>query len=181
MAGTPWRYPATFKATGIGGHGMDPKSSGAGNTQPIPATRKKQKSWLSWPLKITRKTRFDMVVEGKLHAKFDVVQTSESFKKRDFVIEYVDNPLYPQYITFQLIQERVYLIDKFNVGDKIEVTFNLRGREWTTPELEKKYFNTLEAWRISEATAGESAPASGAPVFDMSDGSDDAPADDLPF
>ena len=45
----------------------------------------------------------------------------------------------------------------------------------------KKYFNTLEAWRISEATAGESAPASGAPVFDMSDGSDDAPADDLPF
>ena len=122
-----------------------------------------------------------MVVEGKLHAKFDVVQTSESFKKRDFVIEYVDNPLYPQYVTFQLIQERVNLIDKFNEGDKIEVTFNLRGREWTTPELEKKYFNTLEAWRINEATAGESAPASGTPGFDMSDGTEDAPSDGLPF
>lgn len=123
-----------------------------------------------------------MVVEGKLHAKFDVVQTSESFKKRDFVIEYVDNPLYPQYVTFQLIQERVNLIDKFNEGDKIAVTFNLRGREWVTPQGEKKYFNTLEAWRISEVAADgtpstESAASNGGAQEDWAQ---DA-SQDLPF
>jgi hypothetical protein len=123
-----------------------------------------------------------MVVEGKLHAKFDTQQISDTFKKRDFVIEYVDNPLYPQYVTFQMIQDRVSLIDNFAVGDKIEVTFNLRGREWTTPQGEKKYFNTLEAWRVSKIESAANTPASGAatPVYDMADISSDA-ADDLPF
>ena len=98
------------------------------------------------------------------------------------MIEYVDNPLYPQYVTFQMIQDRVSLIDNFAVGDKIEVTFNLRGREWTTPQGEKKYFNTLEAWRVSKIESAANAPASGSatPVYDMADISSDA-ADDLPF
>lgn len=122
-----------------------------------------------------------MVVEGKLHAKFDTQQISDTFKKREFVLEYVDNPLYPQYVAFQMIQDRVGLIDGYAVGDKIEVTFNLRGREWTSPQGEKKYFNTLEAWRIQKIDAGASTPASGnTPVHDMADISSDA-ADDLPF
>lgn len=123
-----------------------------------------------------------MVVEGKLYAKFEVQQISDTFRKRDFVIEYVDNPLYPQYITFQLIQDRVTLIDNFAVGDKLEVSFNLRGREWTTPQGEKKYFNTLEAWRLQKIEVAADNPAAGSPqpVFDMADISSDA-ADDLPF
>ncbi|MFN8394493.1 MAG: DUF3127 domain-containing protein [Bacteroidia bacterium] len=122
-----------------------------------------------------------MVVEGKLHAKFDTQQISDTFKKREFVLEYVDNPLYPQYVAFQMIQDRVGLIDGYAVGDKIEVTFNLRGREWTSPQGEKKYFNTLEAWRIQKIDSGASTPASGStPVHDMADISSDA-ADDLPF
>jgi translation initiation factor IF-3 len=97
-----------------------------------------------------------MVIEGKLHTKFDTQQVSDSFKKRDFVVDFQENPLYPQFITFQLVQDRVSLIDAFSVGDKIEVTFNLRGREWTGSDMVKKYFNTLEAWRVQKA---EAAPA----------------------
>ncbi|MFM2375231.1 MAG: hypothetical protein RLZZ165_328, partial [Bacteroidota bacterium] len=99
-----------------------------------------------------------MVIEGKLHAKFETQQISDTFKKRDFVVEYVDNPLYPQYVTFQMVQDRVSLIDNFAVGEKIEVTFNLRGREWTNPQGEKKYFNTLEAWRIQKLESAASHP-----------------------
>ncbi|HEX2900697.1 MAG TPA: DUF3127 domain-containing protein, partial [Bacteroidia bacterium] len=70
----------------------------------------------------------------------------------------------------------------FAVGEKIEVTFNLRGREWTNPQGEKKYFNTLEAWRVQKIEAGANTPASGGqnPVHEMADISSDA-ADDLPF
>lgn len=123
-----------------------------------------------------------MVIEGKLHAKSDAQQISDTFKKRDFVVEYVDNPLYPQYITFQAIQDRCALLDNFAVGDKIEVTFNLRGREWTTPQGEKKYFNTLEAWRLQkvESAAGNPAASGQTPVYNMADMASDS-ADDLPF
>jgi hypothetical protein len=124
-----------------------------------------------------------MVIEGKLHAKAEAQQISDSFKKRDFVVEYVDNPLYPQYITFQIVQDRVSLIDSFAVGDKIEVTFNLRGREWTNPQGEKKYFNTLEAWRVQKVESGASVPANGGQPVQIgvpSDLSGDN-SDDLPF
>lgn len=123
-----------------------------------------------------------MVIEGKLHAKFEVVQITDTFKKRDFVIEYVDNPLYPQYVQFQTVQDRVSLIDGYNEGDKIEVTFNLRGREWTNPQGEKKYFNTLEAWRVQKVESAANAPGADGdkPVYDMADISSDA-SDDLPF
>jgi translation initiation factor IF-3 len=122
-----------------------------------------------------------MVIEGKMYVKFETQQISDTFKKRDFVVEFIDNPLYPQYVTFQMIQDRVSLIDNIAVGDKIEVTFNLRGREWTTPQGEKKYFNTLEAWRVQKVESAANNPAPVAqPVFDMADISSDS-ADDLPF
>mgnify|MGYP006353738895 FL=1 len=117
-----------------------------------------------------------MVIEGKLHAIMDLVD-SGSFRRQSFVVEYTENILYPQYVTFELTQDRVELINKFNVGDKIEVTFNLKGREWTSPELVKKYFNTLEAWRIQKA---ESAPApANVPVDELQQMVDTS--SDLPF
>jgi hypothetical protein len=71
---------------------------------------------------------------------------SDKFSKREFVIETTDQ--YPQQVMFQLTQDKCYLLDAFKVGNKLEVSFNLRGREWTSPAGEVKYFNTLEAWKI---------------------------------
>jgi translation initiation factor IF-3 len=124
-----------------------------------------------------------MVIEGKLHRKSDTQSVSDTFRKRDFVVEYADNPLYPQFVQFQLTQDRCSLLDNFHEGDKIEVTFNLRGREYADKNTgEMKYFNTLEAWKIQKVEAAEAAPASnsGATVYNMADlDSDDS--DDLPF
>ena len=119
-----------------------------------------------------------MVIEGKLHAKFETQQVSDSFKKREFVVEYVDNPLYPQYVTLQLVQDRCDNIDKFNVGDKIEVTFNLKGREWTSPEGVVKYFNTLEAWRIQKP---DSTAATAEKKDEIAEMSKEGEGDLLPF
>jgi hypothetical protein len=87
-----------------------------------------------------------MQVAGKIVAIMPTQVVSEKFSKREFVIE--TNDQYPQLVIFQLTQDKCNLLDAFKVGNKLEVSFNLRGREWTSPAGEVKYFNTLEAWKI---------------------------------
>jgi hypothetical protein len=94
---------------------------------------------------------------GTLKVKLPEQNVSEKFKKRDFVI--TDNSSqYPQHVTFQLTQDRSNLIEPFQEGQEIKVFFNLRGREWQSPQGETKYFNTVEAWKIENANAAAPAP-----------------------
>ncbi|MES2800743.1 MAG: DUF3127 domain-containing protein [Bacteroidota bacterium] len=80
------------------------------------------------------------------------VQVSEKFSKREFVV--TDNSsMYPQDIMFQSTQDKCAMLDGVSAGETVEVSFNLRGREWTSPQGEVKYFNTLEAWRIEKQSA----------------------------
>jgi hypothetical protein len=97
---------------------------------------------------------------GKLKKIDPIVQVSDKFSKREFVIT-DESSQYPQDVLFQITQDKCTLLDKFNVGDTVQASFNLRGREWTSPTGEVKYFNTLEAWRIEggQASAPASAPA----------------------
>ncbi|MCI4666607.1 MAG: DUF3127 domain-containing protein [Bacteroidia bacterium] len=127
-----------------------------------------------------------MTVQGKLHKKFDTQQIKETFKKREFVIEYNDgNPMYPQYVLFQLIQDKCNLIDNVAEGSEVSVDFNLRGRSWQSPNGETKYFNSLDAWRVSpvqqfEAQGNDAPPTPPAFLDDAIDGNS-MEADDLPF
>ena len=86
--------------------------------------------------------------EGKIEKIFETQQKSASFTAREFVIE-VEDGQYPQMVKFQLVQDKCSLIDDYNEGDKVEVEFDLRGREWN-----EKYFTNLQAWRISKAGEG---------------------------
>ncbi len=118
-----------------------------------------------------------MDITGILKVKGEAQQVSEKFKKREFVL--TDNSSqYPQHISFQLTQDKCNLIDQYNIGDEIKVHFNLRGREWTSPKNEVKYFNTLEAWRIEGGTGGSSSGAMNnvaAASFSASSQEDDLP------
>ena len=51
-------------------------------------------------------------------------------------------------IKFEAVQDKCDLLNNFNVGDLVDVDFNLKGRKWTNPQGEVKYFNSLQAWRI---------------------------------
>jgi hypothetical protein len=73
---------------------------------------------------------------------------SEKFSKREFVVSSLDDK-YPQLISFQLVNDKCDLVNNLKIGDAVAVSYNLRGREWTSPGGEVKYFNTLEAWSIS--------------------------------
>ncbi len=123
-----------------------------------------------------------MKIEGKIHMIGVVQKVSEKFTKREFVVEYVENPLYPQYLKFELKQDRVNLVDNLKVGEKAEISFNLQGREWVNPEGVKVYFNTLEAWRIQKVETGTEAAAVPAndPFYQATEPAVEG-ADDLPF
>ena len=93
---------------------------------------------------------------GKIKVKKDEQVISEKFKKREFVVT-DESSQFPQDIMFQLTQDRTALLDSFNPGDEVSVFFNLRGREWTSPQGEVKYFNTLDAWKIEGASTAPAA------------------------
>ncbi len=123
-------------------------------------------------------------IVGSILEISETQQIKETFKKREFVVEYADNPQYPEFIKFELIQDKCTLLDAYKVGDKVSVQFNLKGRKWTDKEGQIKYFNSLQAWRIE--VEGSTQPASApetAPIESLSEpewASDDK-EDDLPF
>jgi hypothetical protein len=106
-----------------------------------------------------------MDIKGKLLEKGDTQKVSDKFQKREFVVEYAENPQYPEFIKFELVQDRCSQLDPFQLGEEIEVHFNLRGRKWVDPKGETKYFNSLNAWRIVAASA-QDASASSSPSAD---------------
>ncbi len=125
-------------------------------------------------------------IQGKLYKKFDTQQIKETFRKREFVVEYADNPMYPQHVPFQLIQDKVDMIEPFEEGQEIQVEFNLRGREWRAPDGAFKYFISLDVWRLQPVTTEtgggtpQAAPPPPPPAPDAIDVSS-AEEDDLPF
>ena len=75
-------------------------------------------------------------------------QVSEKFSKREFVVTDMSEAQYPQDIMLEFTQDKVSLLDNFGIGQEVEVSFNLRGREWTSPQGDVKYFNTLNAFKL---------------------------------
>ena len=87
---------------------------------------------------------------GKLVVKHDTHQVSEKFKKREFVIEIVEEingKEYSNFAKFQLTQNKCEIIDRFNVGDSLNVSFNIKGNKWER-DGKVNYITNLEAWRI---------------------------------
>jgi single-strand DNA-binding protein len=123
-------------------------------------------------------------ISGVLHKVMDINERSATFKVREFVLEVPDGQ-YPQLISFQAIQDRVTIVDSFQLGQRVKVSFDLRGREWNG-----KYLTNINAWRIVADTgdanstpAPFAAPAASAPqtAETVVISSEPAADDDLPF
>jgi len=120
-----------------------------------------------------------MKILGRITEIKESQQVSDTFRKRSFVVEYAENAQYPEYISFELIQDRCELLDSFQLGQEVEVSFNLKGRKWVNPEGETKYFNSLQAWRIEVPNNNrEQMPATETPASGNNSMNDE---DDLPF
>jgi single-strand DNA-binding protein len=132
-----------------------------------------------------------MEITGTVKKIMDVQQVSPAFRKRELVVQ--TDEQYPQPILVEFTQDRADLLNRVQEGQKVTVSINIRGREWTSKENETRYYVSIQGWRIQNAeNATPSAPPSqgatyggGAPVAttpaapntNAFDGDDD----DLPF
>lgn len=120
-----------------------------------------------------------MEVTGTFHMKQETQTVSDKFKKREFVLKTEGSTPYPQFVSFQVTQDKCSLLDSYNEGDEIKVHFNLRGREWNGLKG-IKYFNTLEAWRI-EGVSQFTPPAPNVQAENNAIYNNDSNNDPLPF
>ena len=122
---------------------------------------------------------------GKLVAKYDTVQRTESFKTREFVVEKTDDfngRSVTNYVKFQCVQDRTSIIDKVNIGQEVKVYFNIKGSKWEK-DGKTNYITNLDAWRLEPLLhTGNGGPDNEylEPLDTFSASPNDA-VDDLPF
>ena len=91
-----------------------------------------------------------MKTSGKIHHIYNEHVISDNFKKREFILEIAQNPQYPQYVKFEFIQDKCDLLDSFEVGQVVDIEFNLNGRLAANKEGINVCYNCLQAWRVKE-------------------------------
>jgi Domain of unknown function (DUF3127) len=122
-----------------------------------------------------------MNISAKIIEIFETTKVTDTFKKREFVVEYSENPQYPEFVKFEFIQEKCDLLDNYAVGDEVDISFNLKGRKWTDPQGTVKYFNTLQAWRVDKQSATAPAVNNSAPPAEEPEWLADKDDNELPF
>jgi len=105
---------------------------------------------------------------------------SDKFKSRKLVVKDDSNPQYPNFVEFQFANKNCDKLNGINIGDEVTVDYNLRGREWTSPQGEVKYFNTLDGWKVTVDKKANNHPQQSASTQTTNDNGG-LSNDDLPF
>lgn len=128
-----------------------------------------------------------MELQGTVKKLFDTQTFASGFQKREMIL--LTQEQYPQPISIEFLQEKINLLDTVKEGDEVKVGINIRGREWTSPQGETKYFNSITGWRLEKSSGGNfneptqatpSSVPSNAPVNSNSNPFEEED-DDLPF
>lgn len=87
---------------------------------------------------------------GRVELVSNTEVVTDKFRKRDFVIAtHAETDSYPNYVKFQLVQDRTDLVDNIRQGELVEVSFDLRGREHNG-----NYYTNIQAWRVEKLEQG---------------------------
>jgi hypothetical protein len=70
---------------------------------------------------------------------------SEKFTMKEFVIQTQDEK-YPQTINFQISNKNIDQLNGINIGEEVEVSFDIRGNEF-----KGKYYNNLNAFKVESS------------------------------
>ena len=105
-------------------------------------------------------------IEGTLRQKLAAQSGTSArgaWSKQEFILEYPDGNFTAQVCFTAFGTEKVAELDKFQVGDLVKVSFNLRAREYNG-----RWYNDVRVWRISPLSpAQEQAPAPAPSLDDM--------------
>ena len=98
-------------------------------------------------------------IEGILSQKLPVQSGNSArgpWAKQEFILEYPDGNFTAKACFTAWGQEKVQELAKYQIGDKVKVSFNLKSREYNG-----RWYNDLQIWKI--APAQPAAPAQAAP------------------
>ena len=100
-------------------------------------------------------------IEGTLSQKLPVQSGSSArgpWTKQEFILEFPDGNFTAKACFLAWGQEKVQDLGKYQVGDKVKVSFNLKSREYNG-----RWYNDFQIWKIAPAGAQPAAPAQPAP------------------
>jgi hypothetical protein len=84
---------------------------------------------------------------GKLKWIGDTQSFPSGFTKREFVVTTAADK-YPQDLKFEVVKDKCPLLDPFELGQDVQVSFDIRGNEYNG-----KYFVNLACWKIQSGGA----------------------------
>jgi len=70
---------------------------------------------------------------------------SNGLQKRTFVLEEVSDKEWKQSLAIDLIKDRVWALDKFNIGDVVVADLNLKTNY---SDKSGRYYNSINAWKV---------------------------------
>ena len=94
-------------------------------------------------------------LEGTLRQKMGVPSARGQWAKQEFILDYPDGNYTSQAVFTAFGQDKVAELDKYQVGNHIKVSFNIKSREYNG-----RWYTDLQVWRI--APAGQAQPAASA-------------------
>ena len=125
-------------------------------------------------------------LEGRIARKLPVQQGTSArgaWAKQEFIFEYQEGNFPSQICMNVWGDDKVRDLDKYQVGDKVKISFNLSSREYNG-----RWYTDVRAWRIEPAGAPQapqhaqpSQPAPAAPMPSADDFSASLTDEDLPF
>lgn len=124
-------------------------------------------------------------VIGKVKFVGETVDVGTSgFQKRELVV--TTDEQYPQHILINFVQDKCNLLATTKIGDQVNISVNLRGREWINPEGQARYFNDIQGWRVSYVAQApiQQQPAPQQPTMPANQSTNnfsEEEADDLPW
>ena len=93
-----------------------------------------------------------MELQGTVKKIGETQTFASGFQKRELVL--LTEEQYPQPIQIDFLSDKIDLLNDVSEGESVKIGVNIRGREWTNPQGEVKYFNSITGWRI-EKVSGE--------------------------
>lgn len=103
-----------------------------------------------------------MELQGTVKKITETQTFASGFQKRELIL--LTQEQYPQPISIEFLQDKISLLDNVSEGDNIKVGINIRGREWTSPQGEVKYFNSITGWRLEKGGDFGNEPTQAAPA-----------------
>jgi len=111
---------------------------------------------------------------GTVKVIMDQVTFDSGFTKREFVVT-TDEERYPQDVKFECVKDRCALLDAVKPGQRVTVTFDIRGNEY-----KERYFVSLSAWKV-EAGAKQPDAADDGPSVDQLAAPAEEDSGEMPF